>query len=389
MIKFAILTPSLAQPGGAERTILIQLRYADPARMQCTGIALSGYGGLDEDLGRELLRYAPIHGDMPRGQFQRPRSALVKTVYPHLQAATAAACHGADVLVAWGTLALARFTEGLAIPVVCVAHSAEADGGPQINGITHLVTVSRAAGRYFRDANRGLGLPVATIPNGVEVDRVCPCRGRAWQRARWGVGATDRVLLALGRHAKVKNGGACIRALTALPPDHKLVLVGNQSFANFEPRPELAALAGALGVADRVLFLPPVPSVGDVLAGADCLLHLSFREADSLVVKEAFLAGLPVVHTPVGSIPEMEAEFGPVGWGVTLRDELVPEEERVDPREVAGQVRLALSTAAAPVVARMRAIAWERWTGAAMCDRWADYLEGVVAAWAPPAGTEE
>ena len=66
MIRFAVLTPSLCQPGGAERTILIKFRYSDPVRLQGTGIALMGRGGLDEELGRELLHYTTIHSDVPK-----------------------------------------------------------------------------------------------------------------------------------------------------------------------------------------------------------------------------------------------------------------------------------------------------------------------------------
>jgi glycosyltransferase involved in cell wall biosynthesis len=158
-----------------------------------------------------------------------------------------------------------------------------------------------------------------------------------------------------------------------------------------------------LGLADRVKFLPPITYVGDALAGADCLIHLSFIEADSLVIKEAFLAGLPVVHTSVGAIPEMEAEFGPVGWSVRLRPTgpetnpnefdqpaALPAHFLVDPDEAADQVRQALlADHARPVVDKMRKIAWERWTGPTMCERWANYLEDIVGRWSGPVNEQE
>ena len=377
MIRFAALTPSLAQPGGAERTILLQVRYADPARMACTGVAVSPYGGVDEDLGRELTRYTTIHGPPAEGSWSRAPAPLIRLSYRHLNEAVRHVCRDADVLVTWGSLAMGAHTADLDIPVVCVSHCSSPSAST-VGGITHLVAVSKAARRFFAGAPGVEGLPVAVIPNGVEVDRICPRRGRAWQRDVWGVGEDDRVLLYLGRQAADKNPQAAVMTLGWLPHEYKLIMIGNQSFRPAEPLPTVAKMVEDMGLSGRVMFLPPISHVGDALSGADCLLHLSVREADSLVVKEAFLAGLPVVHTPVGSIPEMMDEFGQVGWGVPLRPD-VP--AGIDTGVAARQVQAALTDAGRDVAAKMRAIAWERWTGPAMCERWADYLEGVVNSW--------
>ena len=379
MIKFAAMTPSLAQPGGAERTILIKVRYSDPARMQCTGVAISGYGALDETLGRELLKYTKLHGDAPANRWQRAGQPVVDTNYQNLNEAVRHVCRHADVLVAWGSMSLSAQTVGLNIPVVCVSHSSSS-GGPKFAGITHLAAVSKAACHYFTQAPEARELPIKVIPNGVEVDRVCPRRGRDWQREQWGVSARDKILLYLGRHANDKNLEACIRTMTKLSSEYKLILVGNQAHFPNQPLPALVTLTQKLDLENRVKFLPPTQTVGDALAGADCLLHLSIREADSLVVKEAFLAGLPLVHTYVGSIPEMETEFGQVGWGVAFRS------GEVDPGEAAEQVRMATSVDARNVADKMREIAWAQWTAPAMCDRWANYLEEVCAGWSYPSG---
>jgi glycosyltransferase involved in cell wall biosynthesis len=379
MIRFAALTPSLAQPGGAERTLLIQLRYSDPARMQGAGIVLMGRGGLDEALGREIIKHTTIHSDEPRGEVYWYRAPLVHRVHPTLNDAVKHVCQEADVLITWGALSLAGYTAGLSIPVICVAHSS-VPNSTAISGITHLVAVSEAAKRYFVSSPGVAGMPITVVPNGVEVDRVCPRRGRAWQRAQWGVSATDKVLLYLGRQAIDKNPWPCVLALAWLPAHYKLIMVGNQAFTPGEPHPRLVELVAEHGLQDRVKFLPPSTYVGDILAGADCLLHLSIREADSLVVKEAFLAGLPVVHTRAGSIPEIEAEFGLMGFAVGFRaGPLGP--ESVDPGDVAEQVKIAVSSIwpAKHITDKMRVVAWENWTGSAMCARWADYLEGVVA----------
>jgi hypothetical protein len=380
MIRFAIMTPSLSQPGGAERLILIQARYGDPKRMQCTGVALSGYADVDPDLGRELRKHTTIHGDPHKGRLRPPADGLVETGYQDLNEAVRFVCREADALVTWGSPNVGRYTAGVAIPVVGVSHAADPAPGA-LTGITHLVTVAKVAYRYYANVNAEARLPVRNIPNGVEVDRACPRRGRAWQRGQWGVGTQDKVMLFLGRHARNKNLEACIRPLVHLPPEYKLVMQGNQAHNHQEPLPELVAEARRLGVENRVMFLPSIPFVGDALAGADCMIHLSLHEADSLAIKEAFLAGLPVVHSPAGSIPEMEEEFGQVGWGVSVNAAIPPGADALDPEEAAAQVRRATSEEARPITARMRTIAWEQFSGTAVCDRWADYLEEIVGEW--------
>jgi glycosyltransferase involved in cell wall biosynthesis len=378
VIKFAALTPSLAQPGGAERTILIKVRYADPTRMRCTGVAVSGFGGVDGALARELLRYTELWGDTPRGVLARRRPpGLVQTKHRNLKEAVRHVCRDAQVLLTWGSLALAPYTEGLTIPVVCVSHCSDTSQ-TRLTGVTHLVGVSQMAMRFFDAVPGSEGLPRAVVPNGVEIDRICPRRGRAWQRQVWGVGEHERVVLFLGRQAPDKNPAAAVQALAQLPVQYRLIMVGNQAHVPEQPLPRVVELAARLGVSDRVRFFPPQAFVGDILAGADCLIHPSLKEADSLVVKEAFLAGLPVVHTPTGSLPEIETELGrPIGWKVEIGrgDDGKPV---VDPAELACKIELSRRADAGEIIERMRRVAWDRWTAPSMCERWANYLERIV-----------
>jgi glycosyltransferase involved in cell wall biosynthesis len=380
MIRFAALTPSLAQPGGAERTILIQLRYSDLSRVTCSGVAVAGHAGLDENLGCDMLRYTTLHGDTQWGRWPKSKWPKVDTHYESLIDAVKYVCSTAHALIAWGSLSLARFTAGVPIPVICVSHCSE-PWHQEINGVTHLVGVSQAACKFFTAAPNADQFPVRVIPNGIEVDRACPRKGRVWQREQWGVGADDKVLLYLGRQATVKNPHAAVRALAKLPGNYKLILIGNQAHKPEEPMPDLVELVRELGVEGRVKFLPPIPFVGDALAGADCMVHLSRREADSLTVKESFFAGLPLVHTSVGAIPEMEEELGPIGWKVNFQP---ADGDDTDADEAAEQIQRAADGRSNPILTKMQAAAWKHWTATAMCERWANYLEEVAAGWDYP-----
>ncbi len=99
----------------------------------------------------------------------------------------------------------------------------------------------------------------------------------------------------------------------------------------------------ALGLAERVRFLGLVPedARADVLASADVFVHASHSEGLPNAVLEAAAAGLPVVATAVGALPEM-----------------CPPSEIVPPRDPT-----ALAAALEPLIIdpRRRAAAATRW----------------------------
>ena len=81
-------------------------------------------------------------------------------------------------------------------------------------------------------------------------------------------------------------------------------------------RAEWTALAERHGVGDRVQWAGHCRDVGARLAGCDLFVHPSFDDAFPTVLLEAMAAGLPVVASRVGGIPEIVED------GVTGR--LVP-----------------------------------------------------------------
>lgn len=64
-----------------------------------------------------------------------------------------------------------------------------------------------------------------------------------------------------------------------------------------------------LGAA-RVSFLGPRSDVSALMSAADCYLLTSHWEARALVVQEALAAGLPIIASKVGGIPELVAGAG-------------------------------------------------------------------------------
>jgi glycosyltransferase involved in cell wall biosynthesis len=70
----------------------------------------------------------------------------------------------------------------------------------------------------------------------------------------------------------------------------------------------LLRLAAEHGVADRVRFLPPSPRVGAFLRSVDAVVVVSRQEGFPMAAIEAGLAGVPLIATRVGALPELLAE---------------------------------------------------------------------------------
>jgi glycosyltransferase involved in cell wall biosynthesis len=124
-------------------------------------------------------------------------------------------------------------------------------------------------------------------------------------RAGLGIGRDERVVLAAGRLSAEKAHADLLRAFRHLSESDRslgarLVLVGDGP-----ERGGLEALADALGLRGRVVFAGQVSGVGRFYAAADLLALPSHSEGSPYVLLEAMAAGLPVVATAVGGVPEM------------------------------------------------------------------------------------
>ncbi len=103
----------------------------------------------------------------------------------------------------------------------------------------------------------------------------------------------------VGRLSPEKGVDIGIRALEALP-GWRLVVVGDG-----DERGALEALAAARGVGDRVRFEGWSATPWALNPGFDVLAVPSRAEAFGLVIVEAMFAGVPVVASAVGGIPEV------------------------------------------------------------------------------------
>jgi glycosyltransferase involved in cell wall biosynthesis len=126
-------------------------------------------------------------------------------------------------------------------------------------------------------------------------------------------------LLYIGRIAREKGLYETLQAMRLafeLGVDARLTVAG----AGPEEQ-RLRRYAAALGIAQRTAFVGPVSGSDKVslLAGADVMLLPSYAEGLPYALLEAMAAGVPVLATPVGAIPDVVSP-GTHGYLVPVRD---------------------------------------------------------------------
>jgi glycosyltransferase involved in cell wall biosynthesis len=110
------------------------------------------------------------------------------------------------------------------------------------------------------------------------------------------------LLLCVARLAPQKGVDTAIRALPSIP-DATLLVLGEGP-----ERARLEALAGELGVTDRVLMPGRVGDVAALYRRCDVVVHPARWEGFGLAMLEGMLAGRPVVAADAGSAPELVAD---------------------------------------------------------------------------------
>jgi glycosyltransferase involved in cell wall biosynthesis len=138
-------------------------------------------------------------------------------------------------------------------------------------------------------------------PDGVRADPAL-CAAAARLRAQHGIADDAKVVAAVGRLSHEKAFPDLVAAVARLPlaPPAWLVIVGDGP-----ERARVTAAAASHGIADRVLITGHQADVATYYALADVVAISSLSEGSPNVLLEAMAAGVPVVATAVGGIPEI------------------------------------------------------------------------------------
>ncbi|MGV9212757.1 glycosyltransferase family 4 protein [Micromonospora sp. RB23] len=193
-------------------------------------------------------------------------------------------------------------------PLVVTWHNAVLAGGLR-GGVSRLVerVVARGA-RVALGASAdlvgraaALGAADARLAPVAAPALPAPRRRRAAVRAEFGVGAEQPLILSVGRLHPQKRYDVLVDAAsrwrTRTPPP-VVVIAGSG--------PAYLALAARISAARApVTLLGHRTDVADLLAGADLAVVTSEWEARQLFAQEAMRAGVPLVTTAVGGLPEL------------------------------------------------------------------------------------
>lgn len=174
--------------------------------------------------------------------------------------------------------------------------------------------VVHAISRFLGDWAKRMGFtgePVI-IPNGVDVERFSrkiSLEKRQDVRRQLGYDDQDVVLITTSRLILKNAVDDLIQSLTYLPEYYKALIVGAG-----EDEEKLKKLMEEKGLISRVKFLGKKnhEELPDLLQASDIFVRASLSEGLGVSFIEAMAAGLPVIATPVGGIPEFlrESETG-------------------------------------------------------------------------------
>jgi glycosyltransferase involved in cell wall biosynthesis len=187
------------------------------------------------------------------------------------------------------TLSMARWAERL-FAISCA-------------GNDRIVLVCRQVEEVFQQRYPGLRNRTAVIPNGIEVDDLLRVRR---------CGATGEFVFGtVGRLAPVKDQQTLLAAFAEVHkqfPSCRLELLGCGELLE-----DLERLSATLGIESVVKFHGFSRDIAGFLEGLDVFVLSSKSEGLPMTLLEAMAAGLPVVATAVGGIPEV-VESANCGW---------------------------------------------------------------------------
>ncbi|HEY6558614.1 MAG TPA: glycosyltransferase [Polyangiaceae bacterium] len=179
------------------------------------------------------------------------------------------------------------------------------------------VAVSNTTGEVARRNRECREGRLHVIPNGIDLAQFdADPAAKAAVSAELGISQDTRIIGTVGRLAPEKNQRLLIAAAAPLlSPAVRLMLVGTG------PEEEaLQSFAASLPTGRYVHFMGARNDVGRLLAAFDVFALSSLTEGLPLVIPEAMAAGLPIVSTRVGGIPDV-VEDGKIGFLVPSGDE--------------------------------------------------------------------
>lgn len=171
----------------------------------------------------------------------------------------------------------------------------------------HIVTVSENLRQRALRLEHIPASRISTIYSGTDLTPFACSPDRAAIRWQLGIPPEALVVCTVGRLCEQKGIGDLVRAAAIVHqqmPDVRFLIVGDGPL-----RSEVEALAARLGLNGRVTFLGFRNDVPEILFASDVFATATLWEGFGKVNVEAMAAGLPLVSTNVGPIPEVVGDY--------------------------------------------------------------------------------
>jgi glycosyltransferase involved in cell wall biosynthesis len=302
-VKVVHIVPMLS-PGGAERVAVHIVRGLNRRRYEPAVISFTGRLGCDldyllEDAGIEV-RYLGKQPGFDHRMYYRLPSVLDEycpdIVHTHLHV----------FRYAFPFLLLRK-----KVSLLHTVHNlAEREIEPRLRwlqryALMHGVVPVAVAEKVADSLGRLYGIQrCRVIRNGIPTDRYSrPQVPRKEWRAREGFSESDVLFVCVARFSPQKNHALLLNAFAQGPasdPNAHLVLVGEGILQK-----NLEVQAKNLGIERQVHFLGLRADIPNVLGATDVFALSSDFEGNPLSVMEAMAAGLPIVSTAAGGVPDL------------------------------------------------------------------------------------
>ena len=173
-------------------------------------------------------------------------------------------------------------------------------------GTDAIITISEAIKESFSSSDN-LSAITTVVHNGIEVQTTPKSLNI---RKSLGIDNDKFVVGVVGQIALWKRQMDAVHAFYSFAQDHPdtyLLIVGEPRFRreNYEYEKQLRYIVGALGIGERVIFLGYRTDIPAIMNTLNVLLIPSNNEPFGRVVIEAMMAGVPVIGTDAGGIPEI------------------------------------------------------------------------------------
>ncbi len=190
------------------------------------------------------------------------------------------------------------------IRVVATAHSCHFQPHWMFND--RVIAVSDYTGRYHRFFNLVPKKRMHVVHNFIDCEKFTGKCADLRLRVRESFGLDDSALLigVIGNISEKKGMSHLVEStkqIVAEIPEARLLVVGNGRLEFIE---SLKSQAHRLGIGEHIIWAGQRSDVPDLLCALDLLASASLSENFPVSMTEAMAAGLPIVATSVGGVPE-------------------------------------------------------------------------------------